>query len=270
MLGKDLRLNRLFRNKQLFLVPLDHGLTIGPVQGLQNVEQTILQAVQGGVDAIVVHKGLARLAAPALASGSCDLILHLSASTVLAPDPQDKKLVSSVEYALRLGATAVSVHINLASRQEAAMLRDLGWVAEACALWGMPLLAMMYVRDGSTESEFDPGKIKHAARVAEEAGADLIKINYTGSAETFREVVSSVRIPVVIAGGPKLATTGQLLELVAQAMEAGARGIAIGRNIFQHPNPAFLCTLIRQILAAPRPLEMLAAITETVSPEGVL
>lgn len=257
MLGKELRLNRLFRNKRIFVVPLDHGMTIGPVQGLQNIGQTVAQVAQGGADAIIVHKGLAHLATPTLASGNCDLILHLSASTTLAPDSSDKKLVSSVEYALRLGATAVSVHINLASLQEAAMLRDLGRVAETCAIWGIPLLAMMYVRDSSQNSEFDPIKIKHAARVAAESGADIIKVNYTGSRETFQEVVNSVEIPVIIAGGPKLESTRQLLEMVSQSVEAGARGIAIGRNIFQHPNPVLLCTVIRKILDSPQPQEII-------------
>lgn len=266
MLGKDLRLSRLFRNKRLFLVPLDHGMTIGPVQGLQNITQTITQVSEGGADAVAVHKGLARLAAPALAAANCDLIIQLSASTALGPDSNNKKLISSVEHALRLGATAVSVHTNLASRHEATMLRDLGRVAETCAIWGIPLLAMMYVRDGSGEGEFNPVKLKHAARVAEEAGADVIKVNYTGSPETFQELIRAVNIPVIIAGGPKLDSTRALLEMVAQSVESGARGIAIGRNIFQHYNPVSLCALVRKVLDARRPLEYVAALTAQDSP----
>ena len=128
------------------------------------------------------------------------------------------------------------------------MLKDLGQVAEQCCRWGIPLLSMMYVRDGSKESEYDPGKIRHAARAAEELGADIIKVNYTGSAADFIEITQSVKVPVIIAGGPKMNSTLELLTMVSEAVGAGARGVAIGRNVFQHSQPLLLCKAIRQIL----------------------
>ena len=117
-----------------------------------------------------------------------ELIIHLSASTVLAPETQltRKELVSTVEQAIRLGATAISTHVNLGSTFEADQMKDMGMVAEECDKWGMPLLAMMYVRDGSKEHEFDGARIAHAARVAEEIGADIVKVNYSGSVESFK------------------------------------------------------------------------------------
>ncbi|TCL76911.1 2-amino-3,7-dideoxy-D-threo-hept-6-ulosonate synthase [Hydrogenispora ethanolica] len=249
MAGKDLRLKRLFRHSdRLFILPLDHGITIGPVPGLTDIRRTVQAAIDGGIDAVVVHKGLVERIDDLLSPAGCEMILHLSASTALAPDPNRKEQVTSVERALELGATAISIHVNLGSAFEAEMLKDFGTVSEQCSRWGIPLLAMMYVRDGAKDSEYDPAKIKHAARVAEELGADLVKVNYTGDPESFAEVVAAVAVPVIIAGGPKLNSPAELLEMVADAVAAGAQGVAIGRNIFQDDHPAQLAATVRQIL----------------------
>jgi len=248
--GKEIRLCRLFRgSRRLFAVPLDHGVTLGPVEGLADVNRVVQAVIKGGADAVIVHKGLARqLTCLAAQPDSCELILHLSASTSLGPDPNQKELVSSVERAVQLGATAVSAQVNLGSEAEAKMLKEFGLLGEECERWGMPLLAMMYVRDGARESEFDATKVAHAARVAEELGADIIKVNYTGSVGTFADVIAAVRAPVVIAGGPKMDSPGQLLTMVTDAVAAGARGVAIGRNLFQAKDPSQLAAEIRRAL----------------------
>ncbi|MDI6870498.1 MAG: 2-amino-3,7-dideoxy-D-threo-hept-6-ulosonate synthase [Bacillota bacterium] len=253
MEGRQIRLNRLFkRSDRLFIVPMDHGVTIGAVGGLKDMHRVVQAVSAGGADAIVVHKGIARRIGPALKGGDCELIVHLSGSTALGPAPNRKELVASPEHAVQLGATAVSVHVNLGDPAEPEMLRDLGRVSEQCQSWGMPLLAMMYVRDGSKESEFHPGKVAHAARIAEELGADIVKVNYTGSVETFSGVVSAVSIPVIIAGGPKAGSLRDLLLMIRDAVRAGARGVAIGRNIFEDQNPAGLSALVRRILDDPQ------------------
>lgn len=249
MYGKETRLRRLFRHSErLLIVPMDHGVSIGAVDGLKNVKATVQAVFDGQADAVVVHKGLARYLHELVGPGCGEVIVHLSASTSLSPTPNRKELVSSVQHALRLGASAVSVHVNLGDRHEPDMLRDLGAVAEQCEVWGMPLLAMMYVRGGDPGSEFDPEKIAHAARVAEELGADLVKVNYTGSPETFREVIGSVHIPVLIAGGPKMGSRDELLEMIQGALQVGARGVAIGRNVFQADDTTRLVLDIRRLL----------------------
>ncbi len=252
MEGRQVRLNRLFkRSDRLFIVPMDHGVTMGAVGGLRDMHRAVQAVSAGGADAIVVHQGIARQIGPDLKGGSCELIVHLSGSTALAPAPNRKELVASPAQAVRLGATAVSVHVNLGDPAEPEMLRDLGRVSEECQTWGMPLLAMMYVRDGAKESEYHPGKVAHAARVAEELGADIVKVNYTGSAETFAGVVSAVSIPVVIAGGPKAGSLRDLLLVIRDAVRAGAKGVALGRNIFEDRDPAGLSALIRRVLDDP-------------------
>lgn len=252
MEGKQLRLDRLFkRSGRCLLVPMDHGVTLGAVGGLKEIRQVVRGVKAGGADGVVVHKGIARQVIPDLQGGGCELILHLSASTALARDPLRKELVAWPEEAIQLGATAVSVHVNLGSPAEAEMLRDLGRVAAECQSWGLPLLAMAYVRDGSKESEFDPDKIAHAARVAEELGADVVKVNYTGSPESFARVVSSVSLPVVIAGGAKTSSPGELLHAVSGALRAGAKGVAVGRYIFDDPDPERMTRALRRLLDWP-------------------
>ena len=249
MYGKETRLRRLYRHSdRLLIVPMDHGVSIGAVDGLKNVAATVHAVFEGKADAVIVHKGLTRYLTDLVSPADGEIIIHLSASSNLSPEPNRKELVSSVQHALRLGATAVSVHVNLGGPHEPAMLRDLGAVAEECDYWGMPLLAMMYVREGDPGGEFDPAKIAHAARVAEELGADLVKVNYTGSPETFRQVTSSVRIPVLIAGGPKMGSTEELLAMIQGALQAGAGGVSIGRNVFQAADPTALTLKIRRML----------------------
>jgi DhnA family fructose-bisphosphate aldolase class Ia len=96
---------------------------------------------------------------------------------------------------------------------------------------------MVYTRGEKIESEFDVKHVKHAARVGAELGADMVKVNYTGSPDSFREVVEGCPVPVVIAGGEKVETDEELLEMVRGSLEAGGAGASIGRNAFQHVDP---------------------------------
>jgi predicted phospho-2-dehydro-3-deoxyheptonate aldolase len=241
---------------------MDHGLTVGPIQGLEDVTKMVDHLTRGKADAIIVHKGLVPQISNYIGPDQCELIIHLSASSALSPNSNRKELVSSVEHAIQLGASAVSIHVNLGNLSEPNMLRDFGQVSDDCARWGIPLLAMMYVRDGSKQSEYDPIKIKHAARVAQELGADIIKVNYTGSVESFFEVTQAVKVPVVIAGGPKMSSLNELLLMIHDAIQAGAQGISIGRNVFQNPKPEELLKGIRRILEAKVSKEEIEAIAE--------
>ena len=166
------------------------------------------------------------------------LIVHLSGSTALAPEPNAKTLVCTVEEALKLGADAVSVHVNIGNGHERNMLADLGKVSLKAAEWGMPLMAMIYPRGEKIKDEYDPNAVKHAARLGAELGADIVKVSYTGSPESFSKVIEGCHVPVVIAGGPKMDSDRAIFEMVKGAIEAGAAGTSIGRNVFQHDNPA--------------------------------
>ncbi len=145
----------------------------------------------------------------------------------------DKKIVTT---ALESNADAVSIHVNIGADDEAEMLKDMGKIARDCNEWGMPLLAMMYPRGKKIKNEKDVEVVKLAARVGAELGADIVKTNYTGSVESFKKVVEGCPVPVIIAGGSK-GNEEDCLKMIEDAMKAGAAGVAMGRNSFQHKNP---------------------------------
>lgn len=249
MIGKEIRLERIINRAtgNTVIVPMDHGVSSGPIPGITNMKEAMAQVADGGANAVVVHKGV--VAAGHRKSGpDLGLIVHLSGSTSLSPEPNAKTLVCTVEEAIKLGADGVSVHVNIGDSREQEMLTDLGNVAHTASEWGIPLLAMIYPRGERIKDEFDPEAVKHAARLGAELGADVVKVSYTGSPESFRGVVEGSHVPVVMAGGPKMGSDRAILEMVKGAMEAGAAGVSIGRNVFQHQNPSKMVAALSMIV----------------------
>jgi fructose-bisphosphate aldolase/2-amino-3,7-dideoxy-D-threo-hept-6-ulosonate synthase len=235
-IGKGLRLKRIFSGEKALVVAMDHGVSSGPVPGLEDIRKAVANVAKGGATAVVLHKGVVRYAKDYFGEG-LGLIVHLSASTSLSVKPDRKVLVTRVEEAISYGADAISVHINVGGSDDDFMLGDLGGTAEACDRYGMPLLAMMYPRGENIKNPYDVEVVKHVARAGAELGADVVKTVYTGSPETFKEVVRGTPVPVLVAGGPKLDSDRAALEMVAGALAGGAAGVSIGRNIFQAKDP---------------------------------
>jgi fructose-bisphosphate aldolase/2-amino-3,7-dideoxy-D-threo-hept-6-ulosonate synthase len=236
MIGKEIRLERIIdRNtKRSVIIPMDHGFTLGQIEGLTDMAQIISEVSEGGANAIVLHKGMVKTGHRKHGK-DIGLIVHLSASTSMNPDPNDKVLVCTVEEAISLGADAVSIHINLGAPNESRMLESAGVISKECTRWGLPLLIMVYPR-GKDISPTSPKSVGHCVRVAEELGADLIKTNYTGDVESFRRITQACSVPVLIAGGEKGGDL-ETLTTIRDAISAGAAGVAMGRNAFQRPDP---------------------------------
>ncbi len=238
MIGKEIRLERIIdrNSRKTVIIPMDHGVTVGPIEGLADMRTAVSKVVAGGANAILIHKGIVR-AGHRGTGKDVGLIIHLSAGTSISPDPNAKELVCTVAEAIKLGADAVSVHINLGAETDKEMLAQLGQVSERCLEWQMPLVAMMYTRGQKIKNEFDVNNVKHAARVGAELGADIVKVPYTGSVDSFTEVVQGCPVPVVIAGGEKMDSDEDIFKMVEDALKAGAAGVSIGRNAFQHKKP---------------------------------
>ncbi len=245
VLGKDIRLNRILKNGKMLCIPMDHGISSGPLDGIKDITKFIYDTEKSGLSCVLLNKGIIKILPRPINIG---LIAHMSASTSLGPDPNKKVLLGSVKEAIRLGADAVSVHINIGSREEPMMLYSLGLIADECNKWGMPLIAMMYPRGENIKNPHDPSIISHAARIGAEAGADIVKTVYTGDTDTFKDVVKSCPVPIVIAGGPKSNTNKDILELCHGAIQAGSIGITFGRNIFTHSNPKKLIKALYEII----------------------
>jgi fructose-bisphosphate aldolase/2-amino-3,7-dideoxy-D-threo-hept-6-ulosonate synthase len=243
--GKQVRLDRITRNGRMLCIPMDHGLSNGPLAGIEEPWNIISQAARGGATAVLTHKGIIKSLPKVPQTG---LILQLSASTTLGLAPNRKIIITSVEEGIRLGVDGISVHINIGSKEEPEMLEQLGTVADACDLYQMPFIAMMYPRGENIKNPADPEVVAHTARIGAEAGADIVKTVYTGDEASFREVVRKCPVPVVLAGGAKTDDDAEVLRLAETAMKAGAMGVTFGRNVFQHRTPTLMVRALKKII----------------------
>lgn len=245
--GKAMRLARLSRwnDERYLFVPLDHSVFAGPIATAEGFDQLVSDVLDGGADAVVVHKGRARVLDPARMADR-GLIVHLSASTPHAADADAKVLVGNVEEAVRLGADAVSVHVNIGSDSESAQLTDLGTVAAACADWGMPLLAMMYPRGPKVADPADPDLLAHVVNIAVDLGVDMVKTVFASPVGRMADVVASSPVPIVVAGGA--ATGMELTDFAKAALATGCRGLAVGRRVFESPNPRLATKKLASII----------------------
>ncbi|MCS0637809.1 2-amino-3,7-dideoxy-D-threo-hept-6-ulosonate synthase [Streptomyces sp. LP05-1] len=276
--GKALRLERLSRagDGRYLFIPLDHSVSDGPIVSAAGFPGLVADIGAGGADAVVVHKGRARLIPPELLRGT-RLVVHLSASTAAAPDVDAKVLVGDVEECVRLGADAVSVHVNIGSDTEAAQLGDLGTVAAECERWGMPLLAMVYPRGPRVADPTRPELVAHAVTIAADLGVDIVKTVLATPAERMAEVVASSPLPVIVAGGAGVGaatkdgdagdTTG--VEAFARAaLAAGCAGLAVGRRVFTHPEPRQAVRKLAAIVHGPGRVPGSSSASSASSPDA--
>ncbi len=237
-IGKKIRLERIINRetKRTIIVPMDHGLTVGPIKGIEKkIGEMVNKIALGGANAVLGHVGIPLYAHRGYGP-DIGLILHLSGSTSLSPDSNYKVLVNTVLEAVKFGADGVSIHINIGTKSDPEMLETLGRVSRECRDLGMPLLAMMYPRGENIDDEYDVEVVKIAARVAAELGADIVKTNWTGDPDSFKEVVDGCMAPILIAGGEK-AGLRDILEITKQSIDVGGAGVAYGRNVFQADDP---------------------------------
>lgn len=254
--GSELRLQRLRgREDRIFLLALDHGLPAGPLAGLEDPRALLGQLRGAPITGVIANPGLV----PHLVVAGVSLppiIVHLSAGTLLGLHPTSKVLSGSAGRALSLGADAVSVQIQFGDPAEDRMLADAGATVDSAAGYGLPVLVMAYPPRSSagTASVEDA---RHAARAAAEVGASLVQVPHPGSQEGVRAVVRGCPTPVIVAGGPRATSPEGFLESIRAALVGGAAGVAVGRNLFQDPDPAGFARRIGDVLAAPVPAGVL-------------
>jgi predicted phospho-2-dehydro-3-deoxyheptonate aldolase len=253
--GKSIRLSRIsdYATGRTLVVPLDHSVTIGPLGKADHANSLVRTLAQAGTNAVVLHRGRAKHVDPAHFA-RMGLIVHLSAGTTRSMDLDSKVLVGGVEDALRIGADAVSVHVNIGSSTEREQLLDFGRVSHECEVLGVPLLAMMYAR-GPLRGDLpsDPAELMHLAAIATDLGADLVKLDYSGTPESMREVAESCPLPICVAGGPPLEDVdAHALELGAEILSSGVAGLSFGRNVFEARNPFAVASALARMMHSPQ------------------
>lgn len=233
--GKLRRLRKIFSSDQrAVIVAMDHGAYFGVQAGLENPQAAIDQVIAGGADAIMTTLGIAQKFSDALASTA--LILRVDGgATKLGTKAWRGSLINDAETALKLGAEGVVVMGFPGSENEDKNLQYLAALSKQCENWGLPLVAEMLPRgfEGGDDAR-TPDSIALAARIGAELGVDIVKTQYTGSVASFRQTIENCFVPVVVLGGPKSQDDAGTLRTVREAMDAGARGVAMGRNIWGH------------------------------------
>lgn len=230
---KTRRMNRIFKaDGKSLIVAMDHGTYNGASAGLDNPGRTLEQIIEGGADAALVNFGVARKFAQELSA--IGYIARLDLPPTYMGQGHDSRMTFDAEYALRMGADAVIVNIGQGAGVEEITFPQLAKTISYCDKVGIPVCAE------SVPGGFDSGKefktldnIARGARIACEIGCDFIK---TGYAPGFSRVVNETFVPLVVLGGAKTNNPKEFLESIKNAMDEGARGIAVGRNIWGSEN----------------------------------
>lgn len=249
-LGKAVRLARLQnpRSGRIFTVAVDHAPSYGVLPGIEGIQSVVDRVAAAGPDAMVMMKGIAeRCFAPY--AGRVALILKCSTLSPYHPDRD--VLVGNVEQALRLGADAIAMALTVGSADQAQLLADLGALVREAETVGLPVIVHSYPCGELVppDERYSAARVGYAARLVMELGVDVVKTFYTGSAETFAQVVE-VAAPalVVAAGGPRLETDEDVLHMASSVVQAKAAGITFGRNIWQSSNPGSMIGALKHIL----------------------
>jgi DhnA family fructose-bisphosphate aldolase class Ia len=252
---KTRRLARLFSpDGRGLVVAMDHaGFMDKPLRGLENPLDVIRQVGHAGADSFLLTLGSAVRCAESIGR----------AGLWLSVDTRPPLLDHIVETALRIGADGVKCMVYPWCAEAPDSLTQFSALAVECQAWGLPLMAEVIPGGFTAGAEMRTAdKIAAGARVAMEAGADVVKTVYTGDAESFSAVVHNCSIPIIVLGGERAANDRELLQSVSGALTAGAAGVAIGRNIWQHPQPGRITAALAALIHGDATVDEALAITE--------
>lgn len=262
--GRANRLARVFSpaDGNSVMLALDHGMALGPIAGLEQPGD-VTRTLSPYADALMATKGVFNHCfAP---DGRIGVVLRVSgAVTIAGPDLTNEGLTASVEEAIRLSADAVATSVFVGTANERESIENLAMLASECSVYDIPILAVTAVGK-DREKQFDSRYLKLACRVAAEHGADMVKTYFTP--DSFESVVSSCPVPIIIAGGPKMETDADVFRMARAAMDEGARGIDMGRNVWQNPNPVGMIRALRAIVHEDASVEDAVAILSEVPDE---
>ena len=240
------RLQHLYhRDGRVLIVAMDHGAISGPIRGIECPSNTIANVIAGGADAILTTYGVVHAFSKELAR--VGLILRGDGGhTDLGRKDAPGSMNFMVEAALRLGADAMAISAFPGSADEVRSLEALAHAVQAAHAWGMPVMAEMVPGGFDSGPEFRTlDSIALGSRVGVELGADLIKCPYV---DGFERVTRTTFAPVVILGGAKAGAEREMLAKIKAAIDAGGAGVAIGRHIWQAPNPAKMTAAVAAIV----------------------
>ena len=246
MIGKSRRLSRLLVGSQrrCLLAPLDHGGWLGPVRGIDRPEAIVEAVVKGGANALLISPGFFRAVAP-LIPPSTGVVLRISLTAGLSADGTQETPIASLETALRMDADAIAISVFFGRTGDIDIYRWLAELTDASQAYEMPVVAEMMP---PPDDFYDANAITHAARIGMELGADIVKTNYCGDIDTFRQVIAAAPVPIIVAGGPSEGPEVSTVSVARDAIKAGAAGVAFGRRVWQSDDPERVTRQLKQVI----------------------
>ncbi|MBI4243739.1 MAG: fructose-bisphosphate aldolase [Planctomycetes bacterium] len=248
-LGKEVRIRRLFNTKSgnILVIALDHAIGWGVIPGIDDIHKTMAKVVEAKPDAITMLKGTAEKIFRPYA-GYIPFILK--ATTFSPYQPAYDTPVAWVDEAVKLGAEAISVGATVCGDHQPELLSQLGEFVRQANLVGMPTVTHIYPKGNLIKKEdwYKEENVKYAARAGAELGVDIIKTFYTGDKESFTRVVQAIPSNIVVSGGPKLPSLKDVFQMTYEAIQAGAKGVTYGRNVWQADNPVSAIKGLKHII----------------------
>ncbi len=246
-LGKLLK-----KDGRAVMIAMDHARMNGVYKGLENPANVIEALIEGGADAIMTSYGVIKQYGH-LMHGRIAKILRLDTGSSKYRESWEEYTewyrVFSVEDALRIGAEGVILSGFMGIAVDAITLRNWGQTAAEADKYGMPFIAEVHASPSPRiDDSLSAEHLANVARIGAEFGADLIKVDYPGDAESFRKVTSTCPVPVLIAGGAKTGTTREMLEVVRGMIDGGGKGTVAGRNMWQHEDPVAITCAVAAIV----------------------
>lgn len=239
--GFQNRLNKILPNRRAVMLAIDHGYFLGPIKGLENPQETV-KDLMPFTDSLYLTRGVLSASIPE--DEQKPMVLRVSGGpTVVGKDLANETIVTSVKEAIRHNVVGVGVSVFVGSEYETQTITNLAHTVTEAHDYGIPVLGITAV--GKELEKRDARFLSLASRVVAEMGADIVKTYYC---ENFEQVTSKCPVPIVIAGGPKFDTITEALEITYNAMEQGAAGVDMGRNIWQSENPVSMIQAIHAIV----------------------
>jgi DhnA family fructose-bisphosphate aldolase class Ia len=246
---KTRRMRRIFREDgKAVIIAMEHGAFFGVQPGFENPAEPINKVIAGGADVIMATVGMAKNFAEELAP--VGLILRVDGGVSrLGSRAWRGSLVYKAETAVKFGADGVIAMGFPGSENENQNLKYLAELNEQCMNWGLPLMAEMLPRgfEGGDDAR-EPETMRNVIRIGADLGVDIIKTQFVGDVDSFRKLVESCFVPVVVLGGSKVKDDTAVLQMIYDSIQAGGRGVAMGRNIWGHKNPTKMTQAIVAIV----------------------
>jgi putative autoinducer-2 (AI-2) aldolase len=241
--GTTNRLSRIFNpeTRRTVMLAVDHGYFLGPTRKLEDPRETIAPLIPYA-DALMLTRGVLRNCVDP--ESRIPTVLRVSGGvSIIGPSLSDEGLTTSIEDAIRLNVSAVTMSIFVGTDHERQTLLNLAKLVDEGEKYGIPVLAVTAV--GKELEKRDARFLSLCCRIAAEIGAHYVKTYYC---DEFEKVVESCPVPIVIAGGPQLDTFRDTLQLAHDAIEKGASGVDMGRNIWQDEHPVAAIRSVRGVV----------------------